>query len=674
MVSKKGDNKKRLFSSLNFKVIGIISVIIFLALIILGFAINNYMTRELNQSTVSRNEELARLTKTKVDGFLNEVEGVMNLIANRKTIRAGSKTAMMDFIGEVQDYYSYFEFIYFGDQQGDIYIYPHVSFPNDTDVRNENWYANAKSNDAITWTQVDFTNNGTPAVTASIPVYDFENQFIGVLGARVNLTLLNQLVTSTKIGENGVSFMTDQEGNIIAHKDSSLIQESNLNDMVEGLEENTLSNALISDMGSSIEYSIDADEKLASFVPINRIGGVIVTQISAREAYAARNMVTNYIVIGGIIFLIVLFLAIFITIRKFLLKPIHTIKNAMKNVANGDLKQNIIIKSRDEIGELANDFNTMVNNLKRIVSSINKATEDVTVASSSMQSSSHEVADIFEVVSDTIDQVASGSDQQALSVEKINSEVLNLDTRLKGIESTNTMVENLAMEMNQATIIGSEKMDDVSGQMNNIRKSISEVENQINGLNEIIKEIDSILDMINSVSEQTNLLALNAAIEAARAGETGRGFSVVADEIRDLAVDSSSSADQIRNLVNKIKEETKQSTQKMLEGNREIDNGSLVVESANKAFENIKDGLNKLIQGIKESTSEIGYTSKNSKMIVENVQSISGISEETTASAEEMSATSKKLTSYIHGIITNNSKLGEVVSELNQVVNKFEIE
>ncbi|MFP4661282.1 MAG: methyl-accepting chemotaxis protein [Halanaerobiales bacterium] len=673
MASKK-KNLRGLFSSLNFKVIGIISIIIFLALIVLGFTINNYMTRELNQSTVSRNEELARLTKTKVDGFLSEVEGVINLIANRKTIRAGSKTAMMDFIGEVQDYYTYFEFIYFGDEQGDIYIYPHVSFSSDFDARNENWYESARANNDITWTAVDFTNNDTPAVTVSIPVYDYENQFIGVLGARVDLTLLNQLVTSTKIGENGVAFMTDQSGNIVAHIEDSLIKETNLNNLVEGVEESTLNSILNSNEGSSIEYSINDDKKLASFVPVNKIGGVIVTQISAREAYAARNMVTYYIIIGGIIFLIVLFLVIFITIRKFLLKPIHTIKNAMKNVANGDLKQNIVIKSRDEVGELANDFNTMVNNLKKIVSSINKATEEVTVASSSMQSSSHEVADIFQVVSDTIDHVASGSDKQAFSVEKINSEVLNLDKRLKGIENTNMMVENLAMDMNEATIVGSDKMEDVSGQMDNIKKSISEVEDQINGLNDIIKEIDSILDMINSVSEQTNLLALNAAIEAARAGESGRGFSVVADEIRELAIDSSTSADQIRNLVNKIKEETQQSTQKMLDGNKEIDNGAFVVESANKAFENIKEGLNKLIQGIKESTDEIGYTSRNSKMIVENVQSIAGISEETTASAEEMSSSSKKLTSYIYGIINNNNKLGEVVSELNQVVNKFEIE
>lgn len=663
--------RKGLVSSLNFKVISVLSLVILLSIAILGLVINDYMSRELTVLTQARNEELARSLQAKINGFFSEVEGVINLIANRKTIRAGSRTTMMDFFSEVKEYYSYVNYIYFGDKEGRLYIYPYAPLPNDFDASTLPWYQSAEKNRKLTWGVV-YTDSNTqhPTVTVSIPVNDTNNNFIGVLGAEIDLSILNQMVSTTKVGNTGEAFMIDSQGNIIAHRNEEYV---NGNFNASEFLGDTLNSVLQASTGNSMEYSYQGKKMLASYIPVPKIGGAIFTQIPVSEAYLTRDAIRYIILIGGVLFLIILTLVIAIIIRRLLLKPIFTLNNAMQKVADGNLNQRVSITKNDEIGLLVSGFNSMVEELRNIISSINKATGQVTEASLAMEKGSAEVGNISEMVSSSIQQVASGADEQAASVEKINEEMLNLDAGMKEVQATNTMVEELAKEMNEATVAGRQEMENVSGQMDKIKSSITEVGEGINGLNQIIIEIDDILNLINSIAEQTNLLALNAAIEAARAGEAGRGFSVVADEIRDLAEESSASADQIRNLVSKIKVETENSSKKMDEGNAEINNGLEVVASANKAFENIQKGLDRLFRGIQQSTAVITRASENSEKIVQNVESIASISQQTTASAEEVSGTSQDLTTFVHDIIKYNKKLGKITQELEQLVNKFTI-
>ncbi len=666
------EEKKGLTCSLSLKVISILSFVILLSIAALGLVINDYMSKELTALTQARNEELARSLQAKVEGFLSEVEGVINLIANRKTIRAGSRTTMMDFFGEVKEYYNYVNYIYFGDDKGKLYIYPYAPLPNDFDASTLPWYQSAQRNLKLTWGEVYYDNTTQhPTVTVSIPVSDFNNNFIGVLGAEIDLSILNQMVGATKVGNTGEAFMIDSQGDIIAHRNQEFIT-GNLK--ASDFLGETVNSVLQGSDGSSMEYNYQGKKVLASYIPIPKIGAEIFTQIPINEAYLPRDTIRYIILIGGVIFLILLTMVIAIIIRRLLLKPIFILNDAMQEVANGNLNQQVNISKKDEIGLLVAGFNSMVGELRNIISSINKATGQVTEASLAMEKGSTEVGNISELVSGSIQQVASGADEQAASVENINEKMIDLDEGMKGVQQTNAMVEELAREMNEATVVGRQEMGNVSGQMDKIKSSITEVGEGINGLNQIIREIDDILNLINSIAEQTNLLALNAAIEAARAGEAGRGFSVVADEIRDLAEESSTSADQIRNLVSKIKAETENSSKKMDEGNAEINNGLNVVASANTAFEHIQSGLDRLLRGIKQSTDVITRVSQNSEKIVQNVESIASISQQTTASAEEVSGTSQDLTTFVHGIIKNNEKLGKITLELEQLVNKFTID
>jgi methyl-accepting chemotaxis protein len=268
------------------------------------------------------------------------------------------------------------------------------------------------------------------------------------------------------------------------------------------------------------------------------------------------------------------------------------------------------------------------------------------------------VSQASEQINTSMVNVSAGTEKQVLSIDNADKEVHKLDKSLQQLSATNKQVDKLTEQMNQATKKGQEDINRVRRQMENIKAAINDVEEGINNLDNSSNEIDKILELINNISKQTNLLALNAAIEAARAGTAGKGFSVVADEIRSLAEESSKSAGKISVLVNEIKEENKIAIRRMGQGSREILTGEKLVNSAASSFTDI----NNIIKDLTE----------NSNMIVKNVENIAGIANETSANAEEVAAASQQQSSYIQEISSLADLLSGMADGLEKMVKKFD--
>jgi chromosome segregation ATPase len=214
------------------------------------------------------------------------------------------------------------------------------------------------------------------------------------------------------------------------------------------------------------------------------------------------------------------------------------------------------IKRKDEIGLLGQAYNRMVNQLRDLVTSINDSSKQINDFSSNLKHESEQMGQISHQVVCSILEVANGADEQTSDLDHINNMVKELVESLNKVEEINDSVETLSKQMNQVTDNGQIEMNKIEKQMDTIKYAIQEVASKIEELNDISGEIDSILEIINNIANQTNLLALNAAIEAARAGKAGEGFTVVADEIRELAEESASSAENIKKLIDKIQKES----------------------------------------------------------------------------------------------------------------------
>jgi PAS domain S-box-containing protein len=317
------------------------------------------------------------------------------------------------------------------------------------------------------------------------------------------------------------------------------------------------------------------------------------------------------------------------------LTALHAIVSNVEKVADGDLTVKVedTYKSRnDSTGTLAKSLDKMVVNVGSLVSNLKQNIDQVASSAEELSSSAEEVNASMEEVSSTIQQVATGSQNTAKDSE--------------------TMLKQ-ATQAGDSSIKGQQAAKEVSTKMEIIKKTTQEGAQKISALGEKSKEIGHIVDTINQISEQTNLLALNAAIEAARAGEAGRGFAVVADEVRKLAEESGQATQQISSLIQGIQTEIDSAVKSMGENSRQVDEGSKGVEAAVASFELLPEVIN----AVNKSAQEVG-----------------AVAQENASGAEEVSASIQEVTSSMQQVSSAAQQMASIASELKNMVEQFKVD
>jgi methyl-accepting chemotaxis protein len=292
--------------------------------------------------------------------------------------------------------------------------------------------------------------------------------------------------------------------------------------------------------------------------------------------------------------------------------------NEATKIASGDLTaKEIKVKTKNEVGQLAEAFNTMFNYLKDIINQLNEKSQ--VVASSAAQ------------LSASAENVSAGANETASSIHEVASTVDQVTQNTQKIAEASNQADAFAKE-------GNEGIKEVTLQMEAIKKATTSVGEVIRELNESNIKISQIVNLITQIADQTNLLALNAAIEAARAGEQGRGFAVVAEEVRKLAEQSADAAKEIHSLINTIQKESEKAVLSMDEGAKEVEYGTKVVSEVGETFSKITSTVQKLVIDIQDIASAAVQMS-------EGVQNVAAATEEQTATMEEVTSTTQDLAS-----------------------------
>ncbi|MGI8383875.1 methyl-accepting chemotaxis protein [Robertmurraya sp. P23] len=354
--------------------------------------------------------------------------------------------------------------------------------------------------------------------------------------------------------------------------------------------------------------------------------------------------------------------------------PIRRLSERIQVVAEGDFSQaDMKITSNDEIGELTITFNRMVKDLRALISQAYETTTQVSASAEDLTASSEETAKGAESITYSIQEVATASHKQ---LESVNETIHTMNT-LATIQETLTLsseeLEASATMVDGVSKNGNKVVQHAIKQMTQIHDSVLEVSEVIDNLGSQSKEISQITKVITSIADQTNLLALNAAIEAARAGEHGKGFAVVADEVRKLAVQSKSSSNEIIDLILKIQTGTNQAVKAMEKSTLEVENGSIAVNEAGRSFTQITDSITdirKTIQSIhqyvQKMTESSNYVTANIEVLIEIAKVNSISSRAVAASAEEQLATMEEIASSVQTV-------NEMAISLKEVLRKFTI-
>lgn len=653
---------------LSFKIISIITVIIILSLFTLSLVINNNVYSEIKNLGQDRNLQAAKYVRSEVEIFLYKSKDIINVLANDSMVAYGNSAEKDAKFSYVKEEYSQFESVYYATDAGEMHIYPAEELPDDYDPREEPWYQTAVESESLVWTSVfRDESNGEMLLAVSKPIFKYKT-LNGVVGAYIKLDQLNELVSNTKLGENGVTYIVDANGRIIAHPDKTLAAKRY--DINQEFDYDKLKNS----EDKSIEYSFDGEEYLVSYEELPEIGGAVITETPIRETYQSSFKIRNIIIIGGFLILLFSVLAIYFSIRYMISRPINQSLQFANSIAAGKLNiDDLKYKSNDEIGKLNKALNLMKENLQYMIGQVVGLSESVAASSEELSASGEQVGEIAEQVGASIQRVSAGAGEQSTLIDESLKNVKLLMSNIQVVGNRNSDMADSANSVMKSINNGKNSVSNSMTVINEVEKDTVKVAGVIHELGSSSEEIGNIIEIIDGIAEQTNLLALNAAIEAARAGEAGRGFSVVADEIRDLAAESAEATKRIADIIKQIQNSVSDATQKMHNSRETVKQGVSAIENAGEVFKEIEKLANTLEDIIQEVNDSTKLMINSGKEVEKATNNIASVSEEFAGSSEEVAASSEEQIASTEEIISSSRKLSEIADELLQAVRKFKV-
>jgi methyl-accepting chemotaxis protein len=357
---------------------------------------------------------------------------------------------------------------------------------------------------------------------------------------------------------------------------------------------------------------------------------------AAKQIYSDSELFFMRTIMGAALFVftcivIMVFLSLFI-IRSIVV-PVNKVTSKLKEISdsNGDLTQRIGYDSKDEIGQLSTNFDLFMSKLQLMIGEITESAKTISSSSMEMYKASSVSTQSLEEISNTIIEIASDTTDSAAAIEETNASLSEASNFSESTAAASKNTANNSMSAKKAAEKSAVKISEITENITEIATCSKEVSTIIGELDYSSKKIGAIIKIITSISEQTNLLALNAAIEAARAGESGKGFSVVAEEIRKLADESNKAAGEIAGLIkdNQLK-------------------SSSAVTSVGKVEERVLLGVNKAVE-VKESIQSI----------INNIQEIAGEIDEIDKSNEQQVASSREIEKTVGNIANSSNKMAQ---------------
>ncbi|WP_179233017.1 methyl-accepting chemotaxis protein [Paenibacillus rigui] len=404
-------------------------------------------------------------------------------------------------------------------------------------------------------------------------------------------------------------------------------------------------------------------------VLMNRIPGFVASQQEMLKQSASLQ--GTAILVFLLLFLLSLMAAYWISHR--IASPIRDMVGFVSDIAAGDLTRQLQLQSKDEIGELSRHIILMKENLHGIITEISHSSNQVAALSEELTASAEESGKASSFISASISEVAEGAESQFTSVQDSQDALHKIATDSDRITGFVQEVNRTTQAASYLSQTGKEVISSTVNQMHLIRGKTDILEQVLLALEAKSKEIGHIVALITNISNQTNILSLNASIEAARAGEYGKGFSVIANEIRMLAEQTRNSADQIQQLISDIQNESFQSIHSLNESQAAIKEGAALVAEAGNTFTGIYGSVDQVAGQMKDISSSIEQINTKIGHLLSSTLSISEISHTSVSHTQNVAASAEEQTASMMEISSSAASLSEMAADLQSLAHRFKI-
>ncbi|MCY8247375.1 methyl-accepting chemotaxis protein [Bacillus inaquosorum] len=358
---------------------------------------------------------------------------------------------------------------------------------------------------------------------------------------------------------------------------------------------------------------------------------------------------------------------------KSIMVPLRSMNKQLEEIAHGeaDLTKKVIVKNKDEFGQLAQSFNSFTQSLIQIVKQISSSSEQVAASSEELSASAEESKSTSEQISGAMQMAADSNVKQSSMTEKSAESITELLDSISSVASNTGNIADLSSSMRDKAEIGSKSVNKMLDQMKFIDTSVDSAGNGLQALVESTAEISDISSLITNISEQTNLLALNAAIEAARAGEQGKGFAVVAEEVRKLADETNKSAKHIQSVVTTIQNESIETVNNIKVVQENVSSGIVLSQETTGNFNEILNLVEQVTSQIQEVAAATQQLTSGVEVIQHTVHTLAAGTKETSANTEAVAKSSQEQLNSMEEISYAAESLSQLAEELQTVINRF---
>lgn len=529
-------------------------------------------------------------------------------------------------------------------------------------VRSQLWFGELKGKNASFWFPSEVSEDGSTYLKLARSLKSITGNskpFVIVLEIKVNV--LEKQLQGVDLGEGSRLELNSKEGQVIASNIDNLAATKTTFTFMTGQE--GLSNSLTT-------TDEKGDKILAVYNTLNNTGWQLIGTIPTEQLVKdAKSILT--LTIWSAIAVAVIALLIGLWLVRMIARPLSDLKGLMIEGSKGNLKVRSGHVSKDEIGELSGSFNTMMEQITNLVHQTNNTALEVLNTAAELSDASKKTAISAKEIAIATEEIANGASSLATEAERGNELTDHISRQMVAVVEANEDMGKAARHVEKSSQNGTQKLSDLLDTTHQTEDMTRSLMHKVDGLKETTLSVNKVLEVLQNITKQTNILSLNATIEAARAGAAGRGFMVVADEIRQLADQSRKSIDMVGDITDKIMVEMNETVKALTDAYPLFQHQMTAVQETNAIFVSVEGQMGDFIHQLDSVTQSIGGLNKSQSILSDAMSNVSAVAEESSATSEEVASLSNEQQSIGEQLVQLSAKLEKVSNELKSTLSYF---